>query len=77
MRSVDLIMRALTHLNIGGLIAVVLWIVWVISLTANTSWPVAFAWHDSHVCACATEGASMQGPRVLHAVTAVPLQSRK
>ena len=26
MRSVDLIMRALTHLNIGGLIAVVLWI---------------------------------------------------
>jgi hypothetical protein len=63
MQSVDLIMHSLTHLNIGGLIAIVLWIMWVISLTANTSWPVAFAGQDSHVCSC------MYGPRVLHAAT--------
>lgn len=72
MQSVDLIMHSLTHLNIGGLIAIVLWIMWVISLTANTSWPVAFAGqHSMSAPACMVR--ACYTPR---RGSPVPLQSR-
>ena len=38
MRAVELVMRAMSHLNIGGLIAVVLWVIWIAAMTASPGW---------------------------------------
>lgn len=38
MRVMEQMMRLTTHLNIGALIAVVLWVIWIAAITASPGW---------------------------------------
>ena len=52
MRLFDWILRNAAYLNIGALIAVVLWIMWVVSLSTGSAWADTPSVQTLHVCPC-------------------------
>jgi hypothetical protein len=52
MRLVDLMMRGVSYLNIGAFIAVVLWVMWVVSLSAASAWADLPLVQTLHACPC-------------------------
>jgi len=52
MRLIDWILRGAPYLNVGAMIAVVLWVLWVVSLTAEPTPADSPAVHSLHACPC-------------------------
>lgn len=52
MRFLDWMWRHAAYLNIGALLAVVLWIMWVVSLSAGSAWTDSSSVQRLHVCLC-------------------------